>query len=204
MTALVNGCRVVRNELKVIGFLFSSGGNLRRQTDCSLGRQRMKKSFLTLGLVATAAFVSNGQDLQTSTTRSASDYLDNRFGAGVILGEPTGLSLKYWLNETLAVDGGLGGSFHHEDGVQLHSDVLWHAFDLFSVPSGRLPLYFGAGGRLKFQDGDDRFGIRFPVGVSYMFDHRPIDIFFEVAPILDVAPSVRGDFNVGVGARFWF
>jgi len=164
----------------------------------------MKKSLITLGLATAMAFVAQGQTLQTTTDRSASDYLDNRFGAGLILGEPTGLSLKYWLNESFAVDGGLGGSFHRDNGVQLHSDVLWHKFDLFDVSTGRLPLYFGVGGRLKFEDGDDRFGIRFPIGVSYMFDHRPIDVFFEVAPILDVAPSVSGTFNVGVGARFWF
>jgi len=163
----------------------------------------MKKTCTTLAL-ATLTILAQGQTLETSTTRAASDYLENRFGAGLMLGEPTGLSVKYWLNETLAIDGGLGGSFHRKNGVQMHSDVLWHAFDLFSVPEGKLPLYFGVGGRLKFKDGDDLFGIRVPVGIAYMFEQRPIDVFFEVAPILDLTPSVRGDFNVSVGARFWF
>ena len=31
-----------------------------------------------------------------------------RFGAGIILGAPTGLSAKYWLDKTRAVDGALG------------------------------------------------------------------------------------------------
>jgi hypothetical protein len=148
--------------------------------------------------------VSSAQPLETSTDRSASDYLDNRFGVGVMVGEPTGLSLKYWLNETWAIDGGIASSFHRDTGLQLHSDALWHAFDLFDVSEGRLPLYLGVGGRVKFRDGDDVFGIRVPIGISYMFDHRPIDVFLEVAPILDLAPSVRGDFNVALGARFWF
>jgi hypothetical protein len=164
----------------------------------------MKKSLMTLGLVTTMALVSRGQTLQTSTDRPASDYLNNRFGAGLILGEPTGLSLKYWLNESFAVDGGIAASFFRDNGLQLHSDILWHKFGLFDVPEGRLPLYFGLGGRVKFEDGDDRFGIRFPIGVSYMFDRRPIDVFLEVAPILDVTPSVQGSFNAVLGARFWF
>ena len=164
----------------------------------------MKKSLVTLGLATTVALASNGQTLQTSTDRSASDNLENRFGVGLLLGEPTGLSMKYWLNESFAVDGGVGASFFRENGVQLHSDVLWHAFGLFDVPEGRLPLYFGLGGRVKFEDGDDRFGIRFPIGVSYMFDQRPIDVFLEVAPILDVSPSVQGSFNAVLGARVWF
>ena len=121
-----------------------------------------------------------------------------------MFGEPVGVSLKYWLNETMAIDGGIGASFHHDNGLQLHSDVLWHNFDLFTVPEGRLPLYLGVGARLKFEDGDDRFGIRVPVGVSYMFENNPVDIFLEVAPILDLAPSVHGDFNAVIGVRFWF
>jgi hypothetical protein len=32
----------------------------------------------------------------------------------------------------------------------------------------------------------------------------PLDVFAEFAPILDVAPSVRFDFNLAVGARIWF
>ena len=121
-----------------------------------------------------------------------------------MVGEPTGLTLKYWLDESWAVDGAIAESFHRENGLQLHSDFLWHKFGLFEVPEGRLPLYFGMGVRGKFPSGEDEFGIRFPIGVAYMFDHRPIDVFFEVAPILNVTPSVRGDFNVVLGARFWF
>jgi hypothetical protein len=58
--------------------------------------------------------------------------------------------------------------------------------------------------RGKFEDGDDLAGIRFPIGITYMFDTHPIDVFFEVAPIMDFTPDVDGDFNIAVGARFWF
>lgn len=121
-----------------------------------------------------------------------------------MLGEPTGLSLKYWLNESFAVDGGIGASFRHDDGLQLHSDVLWHAFGLIDCPNGKFAPYLGLGMRGKFEEGDDRAGLRFPIGISYMFDSHPIDVFFEVAPIMDFTPDVDGDFNIAVGARFWF
>jgi hypothetical protein len=42
------------------------------------------------------------------------------------------------------------------------------------------------------------------VGIAYLLDQHPIDVFFEVAPLLNVTPSVRGDVNVAIGARFWF
>lgn len=164
----------------------------------------MKKALIALALTMTTSIFLPAQDLKTSTDRSASDYLEDRFGMGLMVGEPIGLTLKYWLNESWAVDGAIAESFHRENGLQLHSDILWHKFGVFDVSEGRLPLYFGAGVRGKFQDGDDEFGIRFPIGVTYMFDNRPIDVFFEVAPILTLTPSVRGDFNVVLGARFWF
>jgi hypothetical protein len=82
---------------------------------------------------------------------------------------------------------------------------LWHIHDIASVPEGQLSLYFGAGARVKFRDnGEERLGLRVPVGVSYLLEDVPVDVFLEVAPILDFTPSVRGGFTAGIGARFWF
>ena len=167
-------------------------------------RATMKNLSLAVVLGLTAGIVAQGQELKTSTDRPASDYLENRFGAGLMVGEPTGLSLKYWLNESLAIDGGIGQSFHRDNGVQVHSDVLWHMFGLIDSSHGRWAPYFGAGVRGKFESGDDAFGFRLPLGITYMLEQHPIDVFFEVAPILDVTPSSRGSFNVAAGARFWF
>jgi hypothetical protein len=128
-----------------------------------------------------------------------------RFGVGLILGEPSGVSLKYFWNETMAIDGAVGWSFHRETDLHLHSDVLWHNFDLFPVAEGQLPLYLGVGGRAKIREHEeDRLGVRVPIGVSYIFEDLPLDIFAEVAPVLDFTPSTRGGFTLGIGARWWF
>jgi hypothetical protein len=164
----------------------------------------MKNTLMILALALTTGWIAQGQELKTSTDRPASDYLENRFGAGLMVGEPTGLSLKYWLNQDFAIDGGVAQSFHRDNGLQLHSDVLWHKFGLFESSHGRCVPYIGVGVRGKFESGDDAFGFRLPIGIAYMLDQHPIDVFFEVAPILDVTPSVRGSFNVAAGARFWF
>lgn len=132
-------------------------------------------------------------------------YADGRFAAGLVIGEPTGISLKYWLTDKLAVDGALGWSFYRETDFHIQSDLLWHRFDMFHVSGGELPFYLGVGARVKFRErADDLVGIRVPVGVSYLFNDVPVDVFFEVAPIIDVSPSVRGGFTVGVGARYRF
>jgi len=141
----------------------------------------------------------------TSGSSITEGHSGGRFGAGLMLGEPTGATLKYWFNERMAIDGGIGWSFESDTDLHIHSDFLWHKFDVFSVSKGQLPLYFGVGARVKFRDDDsERFGIRAPIGVSYIFEDKPVDVFVEVAPVLDVAPSTRLGFMASIGARYWF
>jgi hypothetical protein len=47
-------------------------------------------------------------------------------------------------------------------------------------------------------------GVRVPVGLSYIFDDAPVDIFVEIAPTIDFVPDVRGEITGGIGIRFWF
>ena len=173
----------------------------------------MKNKLIITTLVTMLGVAAHAADEATTptpnpmpmTTYSHDNDLSGRFGVGLILGEPTGVSLKYFFNDTVAIDGAVGWAFHHETDFYLHSDVLWHKFDLFSVPEGQLPFYVGVGGRVKFRDNeDDRIGVRVPFGVSYIFEDLPLDIFAEVAPVVDFVPSTHGGFTIGIGARWWF
>jgi hypothetical protein len=171
----------------------------------------MKRTLIAVALVT---LLGGGSQAQESTSASTSappptalERVDvtHRFGAGLIVGEPTGASLKYFLTDKTAIDGAIGWGFHDETDLHLHSDFLWHLNDICSVPDGQLSLYFGVGARVKFRDNaDDRVGVRVPVGVSYMLENVPVDVFLEVAPIIDFTPSTRGGFTAGIGARFWF
>ena len=125
-------------------------------------------------------------------------------GLGIILGEPTGISMKSWLSTTTAFDMAAAWSFVDEDALHLHGDFLVHNYDVFRVNKGYMPLYYGIGARLKTQNNDSRVGIRFPVGVNYLFAAEPIGIFFEVVPILDVTPSTEFNLNASLGARYFF
>jgi len=145
------------------------------------------------------------------------------FGLGIIVGEPTGITGKYWLSSKSAIDGAIAWSLHGES-LHLHGDYLIHKFDVFKVSKGSLPLYFGVGVRVRFDDYehyydhhdhhyyDDhydndhhaRIGIRIPVGLDYLFAHDPIDIFFEIVPILDLTPDTDFGFNAAIGFRYFF
>ncbi len=138
---------------------------------------------------------------------------DRGTGVGVIVGEPTGISLKQWLTPTTALDAAMAWSFDRNTSVQLHGNYLIHDYNVVNLRPGRWPVYYGIGGRVKFDDerrrGDrtrknTRMGIRFPVGVAHLFDDLPLDAFIEAVPVLDVAPSTSFTLNAAIGVRYFF
>ncbi|UCH95352.1 MAG: hypothetical protein JSV88_00515, partial [Candidatus Aminicenantes bacterium] len=122
----------------------------------------------------------------------------NKWEIGVVLGEPTGLSYKSWINGTKAIDAAVAWSFTGEGQLHVHMDYLFHHFKLFKLREVKLPFYYGIGGRVKFEE-ETRMGLRFPVGVFYNLSRHPLAIFFEVAPILDLIPGTAFNFNVCIG-----
>lgn len=128
---------------------------------------------------------------------------ESGFGLGVILGEPTGLSLKQWVGSNAAVDGAVAWSFGHKDALHLHADYLVHNFWLLETEEDTSPLYYGIGGRIKFEE-DSKIGVRFPLGMNYLFTDAPLDIFLEIVPLLNLAPSTDFDLNGAIGVRYFF
>lgn len=127
-----------------------------------------------------------------------------RTGLGVIVGEPTGISFKYRVSSSTAVDAAAAWSFGgRKDAFQLHGDFLWHRYDIFGVERGRLPLFFGVGCRMVLGDKTD-LGARVPVGLTYEWDHNLVDIFMELVPVLDFIPDTGLTINGALGARYWF
>jgi len=125
------------------------------------------------------------------------------FGLGIIVGEPTGLSGKYFLNANNAIDAAVAWSFKKEAALHIHADYLYHDNSFFNVRTGKLPVYFGFGGRIKLQD-KSRFGVRVPVGIAYQFPKAPVDLFVEIVPLLDLIPDTQFDFNGAIGVRYYF
>ncbi|MDH3215427.1 MAG: hypothetical protein OEN01_03940 [Candidatus Krumholzibacteria bacterium] len=127
------------------------------------------------------------------------------FGLGIIIGEPTGIGGKYYLTRSNAIDGAVAWSLEGDNDFHIQGDYLYHNYSLIEVDRGELPLYFGVGGRIAFRENrDDLVGVRFPVGLDYIFENAPVDIFGEIVPILDLAPDTDFDLEGAIGARFFF
>lgn len=118
---------------------------------------------------------------------------------GVILGEPTGISVQVWQSGTTAIDGAIAWSLGRNDKIHIHADYLWH--DPLSVDKGSLTFYYGIGARAILAD-DARFGARIPIGLQYIIPDKPISMFVEVAPVFDLVPATDFDVNGGIGVRY--
>ncbi|MCF7859594.1 MAG: hypothetical protein K9N07_09800 [Candidatus Cloacimonetes bacterium] len=126
-------------------------------------------------------------------------------GIGVILGEPTGISGKYWLDQQKAVDFGLAYTLlKDEPGFSIHADLLFHSKDLFHVPWD-INFYYGYGGRLRAGDSlKPGIGVRGVGGIVWYNKIDSFDIFFEIAPVFQLFPSTDLDFDIGIGGRYYF
>ncbi|MBI4349018.1 MAG: hypothetical protein HY553_19425 [Elusimicrobia bacterium] len=123
-----------------------------------------------------------------------------RAGAGVIVGDPTGVTLKVFPRSTLAVDAGIGFS----GDAAFYADALWYAWDLLPKPGeGTLGAYLGAGPRIETKR-DATFGIRAVGGVSYWLPRHPVELFLEAGPVFVLAPDTGTDVDAGVGVRVYW
>jgi len=128
------------------------------------------------------------------------------FGIGVVLGEPTGISGKYWLDERTAIDGAFGYSFG--DRFRLSIDYLVHGT---TANGPDFLFYYGLGGAMagnrgyiaKSRRSDFALGARGVIGVSYLFKRAPFDAFLEIAPIVFIAPPLGLSMDFCFGIRVY-
>ena len=125
------------------------------------------------------------------------------FGLGVILGEPTGLSGKAVLSERNAVDAAIAWSFRRNGHLHLHADYLW-LFPHVIRSSEQFTLFAGLGGRIVLGRGYGVLGARIAGGISWLPRRSLLEIFLEVAPILDLVPATELSANGGLGIRLYF
>jgi hypothetical protein len=135
-----------------------------------------------------------------------------QFGAGVVLGEPTGIAWKYRINSVNAVDGAVG--FSPYNSYRVHVDYLWQTFPF---EERNLGIHYGAGiafgggdraytyrGGVLFRHDELGFGLRGVVGLDYLIRNSPVDLFFELAPLVVLTPTSDSGIDVGFGARVYF
>jgi hypothetical protein len=124
------------------------------------------------------------------------------FGLGLVIGEPGnwgwGVTGKYWLNPENAVQGAISVG----NSIVIQADYLWNNYSIFHPQQGIMFLYYGVGGYFGFSG--PSFGVRVPVGISYLFSTAPVDLFVEVVPTLNLNNNVNVSIGAGLGSRYYF
>ena len=128
--------------------------------------------------------------------------------AGLILGSPTGLSVKYWTGRTNALDAVLGFPFDSDVKLNFHMNYLWQ-FPISANVPGELPFYIGLGARLRSIDKPNQtqkvdFGVRIPIGLEFSPQNVPLNFFAELAPVIVFTPSGAVNVDAGIGIRYRF
>jgi hypothetical protein len=144
------------------------------------------------------------------------------FGFGLILGDPLGGTVKYWVNATNAIDADIGESYFGAPRIDV--DYLWH-FNSFN--SRVVLLYGGIGGAVGFGSGygyygvfykrDDEghpfyyrtynsdvgFGIRAIFGLNIVPKRTPLEFFIQAGPLIGILPAFGVGFDLALGVRFY-
>jgi hypothetical protein len=154
------------------------------------------------GLIVLIICVLTGLQVE-SLSAQANTGNGGNFGIGVMFGEPTGISIKNWTGGSTAINIGAAWSLSgRNEAIHLHADFLFHSW-FSDINTGKLAFYYGFGGRVIFA-GDPTAGVRIPLGLNYVFENIPFDLFVEAVPIFDVAPDTKFAGNGAFGIRYYF
>jgi len=168
-------------------------------------------AFFFLFALTVPGFSQNGDPGQTEKPEGDSkpliniDELKERasgLSAGIILGEPSGISIKATGNGSMAWDAALAWSFlSHNTGLYLHSDFIYH-LNGFQMNNGAFfRPYVGGGGAVHFSS-DFKIAVRIPIGIAFFFSNMPIEVFVEAAPGLLLFPETSNYVAAGIGIRY--
>ncbi len=139
-----------------------------------------------------------------------------KFGVGIILGEPTGLTAKYWTTNDNAFDFSLGNSYLGT--LRLGVDYLFH-FNAFN--SNVTSIYAGPGIAIGFgrssgvlynnqgkawyrSDDNVGLGTRGLVGVNIIPKKTSIEFFGELGVLVGFNPTTYTNVEGAIGLRYYF
>ena len=138
-----------------------------------------------------------------------------KWGFGINLGDPTGLTIKHFTGRYTALNFTVGSSYFGE--IRIGTDYLWH-FDAFR--SNVVNMHAGIGGvigfgnshsvifhdepnKFYFREDDVGIGVRGVVGIDVYPTTAPFEIFLEFGPLVGIVPEAGAAIDVAVGFRVY-
>lgn len=133
-------------------------------------------------------------------TLFAQQPMNRDIGVGVMFGEPSGFTAKFWTayNEAFVTSVGVS----RFDNIRLGLDYLWH-FNAFR--SDVVGLYVGPGVAVGaiHNSSEDRVGARGVLGMNIVPRSTALEIFLEAGPLVTLSPSLKSSMDVAAGLRIY-
>ncbi|MBP7795813.1 MAG: hypothetical protein KA059_03435 [Elusimicrobiales bacterium] len=140
---------------------------------------------------------------------SPSIFWGKNVGAGIELGNISGISLKYENDDMIKNNNSINSliSWRTEGDSKLSIFGDW-TFNKTYIKERKddilnLPYYYGIGSGLIFDDGVE-IAVRLPLGLKYIFQEENIEVFFEITPALKLLKGSEAELYIGAGARYLF
>jgi hypothetical protein len=126
-------------------------------------------------------------------------------GLGIVFGDPSGITFQHRINEREFAD--FYFVYNWDEEAMFMGDYKFRLPGIFDSDVPVMP-YIGVGSYLKLKDhkhnNDIALAVRIPVGVEWKVPEAPIAVFGELVPALQVIKKTDGDFQAGIGARYFF
>ncbi len=129
-------------------------------------------------------------------------------GVGFVLGLPTGLSMKYFLQNDKALEIN-AAIYMSQYGTGLSGIILYEWHDAHVFRERGMEFFYGLGPTVFTYNNPETntniFGVGAGgvVGIEY-FTLKHLSLFGEVGPFVSILPSTYFSINGGLGLRFYF
>jgi len=123
-----------------------------------------------------------------------------KYGLGLIIFDPSGMTAKAWLKKGGAIDGALGWSSMGSHQLQIQADYLFYGARIAGDQDVQFSFYLGVGGKIIFQDQDNAW-FRVPLGLDLFIKKTPLNIFMEIVPSFNFHEL---DLSGAIGIRYLF
>lgn len=119
------------------------------------------------------------------------------FGLGLVINDDFGISGKYWIDRTNAIDMNLNLA---KNANVIGADYVWHRYDIIE---SNFPVYYGVGAKVALGDANG-FGVNGVAGIAFLIRKIKIDVFVELVPTILLSPNSDFSMDWQLGGRYFF
>ena len=137
------------------------------------------------------------------------------FGFGIVIGEPLGLTAKYWISNENSLAANVGSSFFgypRLDVIYMWDMSVFNS-DIVKLETGIGPsLGFGRSnsiifvndrGRWWYRNDETGFGIDTRFGINIIPRKTPLEIFLNIGLLVGFTPNFGAGVESSIGLRFY-